>query len=82
KVPGIGPAAIARLAMDDEGSITNTYQLIGRFLALCPDMVGLLPSFCHYDRFGQWLCAKGIKKADCRVIMSAVAEKVNLSFPG
>jgi hypothetical protein len=34
-VPGIGPAAAAKLAVDDEyGAITNTYQLLAKWLSL------------------------------------------------
>ncbi|CAM9856598.1 unnamed protein product, partial [Scytosiphon promiscuus] len=86
KVPGIGPAAITRLAMEDGGSVTNTYHLIGKFLSLCPNEVFLLSSFRldpveHCDKFWHWLCAKGIRVQRSSIVL-AVAEKANLSYPG
>ncbi|CAN0245151.1 unnamed protein product, partial [Scytosiphon promiscuus] len=92
KVPGIGPAAITRLAMEDEGSITNTYHLIGKFLALSfvsrPNasvranvFFPKLDPVEHCDKFWHWLCAKGIRAQRSSIVL-AVAEKANLSYPG
>lgn len=40
KVPGIGKEAIKSLAKkDDTEGVTNTYHLIGKFMALHPDEV-------------------------------------------
>lgn len=34
KVPGIGKVAVAKLSGEEHGSVTNTYQLVGKFLAI------------------------------------------------
>ncbi|CAN0133301.1 unnamed protein product, partial [Scytosiphon promiscuus] len=85
KVPGVGPFAITRLATEDGGSITNTYQLMGKFLALCGDEVRTVLFFLdpveHCNKFWQWVVDKGIKNQRSSIVL-AIAEKANLAYPG
>ncbi|CAN0256875.1 unnamed protein product, partial [Scytosiphon promiscuus] len=78
KVPGIGPAAVSNLAMEKDGSITNTYQLMGKFLALAPDEVDPMD---HCDRFWSWLQTKKMNVHRATIVL-AIAEKVNMAYPG
>ncbi|CAN0334165.1 unnamed protein product, partial [Scytosiphon promiscuus] len=90
KVPGIGPVAATHLAKEDGGSITNTYQLMGKFLALSTDS---RPTSCanpvlpkldpveHCDKFYAWVVEKGIEKQRSTIVL-AIAEKANLAYPG
>jgi hypothetical protein len=78
-VPGIGPGAAARLATGEpDEQITNTYQLIGKFLMLKGQDVGVVE---HSDRFWFFLQEKGIT-AHRSAIVRAIAEKVNGMIPG
>lgn len=75
EVPGIGPAAKAKLA---EKGITTTFGLIGQFLLLKEEGVGPIE---HCDRFWYWLNAAGIN-AHRAGIVQCIAEKVDTMFPG
>ena len=59
EVPGIGPAAVAKLSEfdSDEDKITNTYQLFGKFLMLKgPDEDGRkVDTFEHCQKFWEFL---------------------------
>ncbi|CAM9355910.1 unnamed protein product, partial [Ectocarpus fasciculatus] len=86
KVPGIA-ARGAEILGDGEGDdkVTNTYQLIGKFLALRgPDQTDhevRVDSVEHCDKFWYWLQAKGIN-SNRSGIVNAIAEKVNTWIPG
>lgn len=77
EVPGIGPAAVTKLA-DGEGDeqITNTYQLFGKFLMLKgPDTDGRkVEPFEHTEKFWYFLKNKGIT-AHRSAVVRAIAEK-------
>ncbi|EED87992.1 predicted protein [Thalassiosira pseudonana CCMP1335] len=84
EVPGIGPAAAKKLAnVEGEEGITNTYQLIGKFLMLKgPDTdTNKVESFEHCEKFWYWLQAMGIS-AHRSAIVKAIAQKVNGLLPG
>lgn len=51
-MPGIAAATAGVLANAnaDHGSVTNTYQLIGKFLTLRPDEVGTTPRLSGIER--------------------------------
>ncbi|CAN0098301.1 unnamed protein product [Scytosiphon promiscuus] len=78
QVPGIGPVAATHLAKEDGGSITNTYQLMGKVLALCGDELDPVE---HCDKFYSWVVEKGIEKQRSTIVL-AIAEKANLAYPG
>jgi hypothetical protein len=86
EVPGIGPAAARNLGEGDdpEDRITNTFQLIGKFLMLKvnDDETGE-PLDCrsHCDAFWLYLKSKGISSYRSGIVM-AIAEKVNTMVPG
>jgi len=82
QVPGVGAAAIKKLAQIDE-PITNTYQLIGKFLMLKgPDGEGhKVGTVEHADKFWFFLQEVGIT-AHRSAIVKAIAEKVNMLMPG
>lgn len=79
-VPGIGPRAKEILASQDNGMqpITNTYQLIGLFLALKRDNMDCKE---HCDQMWAWLQHKGINAYRSGIVMS-IAEKCNTMMPG
>jgi hypothetical protein len=86
EVPGIGPAAIKKLAHYDEDRphecVTNTYQLFGAYLTLKgPDDTphGPVNSYDHNERFWQWLKQKGVVSHRSAVV-KAVAEKCATFF--
>merc|ERR1712029_1218949 len=84
EVPGIGPAAAKKLsAGDGDEQITNTYQLIGKFLLLKgpDDDENKVDSMEHCEKFWYWLQDKGIS-AHRSAIVKAVAMKSNGLFPG
>jgi hypothetical protein len=78
EVPGIGPAAIKKLAEGDsiDDRITNTYQLFGKFLMLKgPDTEDRkVEPFEHTEKFWFFLKNKGIT-AHRSAIVKAIAEK-------
>jgi hypothetical protein len=75
-LPGIGPVSVK--ALNKQG-ITTTYQLFGKFLSLKEEGVG---SVELADRFWFWLDSAGTHAGSRAAIVLAVAEKLNLSFPG
>mmetsp|Transcript_28361 Transcript_28361/g.59156 ORF Transcript_28361/g.59156 Transcript_28361/m.59156 type:complete len:133 (-) Transcript_28361:359-757(-) len=84
EVPGIGPAAAKKLAEGEpDDQVTNTYQLIGKFLMLKgPDSAdSKVESYEHCEKFWFWLAAKGIS-SHRSAIVKAIAQKVNGTMPG
>jgi len=85
EVPGIGPAAIRKLGVgeNDDDRVTNTYQLIGKFLMLKgpDDDGGKVQSRMHMEKFWYWLQEKEIS-SHRSAIVKAIAEKVNGMMPG
>ncbi|GMH53566.1 hypothetical protein TrLO_g206 [Triparma laevis f. longispina] len=84
EVPGIGPAAAKSLAAGEaDDKITNSFQLVGKFLALKgPDSDGhKVESVEHMEKFWYFLQEKGIK-AHRSAIVNAIAEKMNTMMPG
>ncbi|CAM9808718.1 unnamed protein product [Pylaiella littoralis] len=85
EVPGIATRG-AEILAEGEGDerVTNTYQLIGKFLALRGPDKGddhEVDSVEHCDKFWYWLQAKGIN-SNRSGIVNAIAEKVNTWVPG
>eukprot|EP00588_Corethron_pennatum_P014491 CAMPEP_0194278700 /NCGR_PEP_ID=MMETSP0169-20130528/11857_1 /TAXON_ID=218684 /ORGANISM="Corethron pennatum, Strain L29A3" /LENGTH=130 /DNA_ID=CAMNT_0039022947 /DNA_START=165 /DNA_END=557 /DNA_ORIENTATION=+ len=82
EVPGIGPGAAKKLAASED-QITNTYQLIGKFLVLKgPDEKDhKIESAEHMEKFWYWLSEVGIN-AHRSAIVRAIAEKMDISYPG
>lgn len=79
-VPGIGPAGARLLAASTESEVgvQTTWQLFGVFLKLKgPGMT----SQEHCDAFWHWLAMKGVKSHRSGIV-HAVAERVDLAFPG
>ena len=84
EIPGIGPAAAKCLAEgDDDDKITNSFQLIGKFLSLKGPDSGdhKVESVEHMEKFWYWLQERGIK-AHRSAIVNAIAEKMNTMMPG
>lgn len=87
EVPGIGKAAVAKLGGCDDGAeaVTNTFQLIGKFLLLKAnlddDSDDVIDCAAHCDAFWFWLKSKGITAYRSGIVM-AIAEKVNTMLPG
>lgn len=85
EVPGIGPAAIKKLAEaeNDDDKITNTFQLIGRFLMLKgPDVDGnKVETREHMQKFWYFLQETGISSHRSGIVR-CIAEKVNGMMPG
>jgi Barrier to autointegration factor len=76
-VPGIGPAAARAL---EEAGVDTTYALFGKFLSMKTKDCGPIE---HSERFFQWLVATLPRHSQFRSgIVQAVAEKLNISFPG
>lgn len=75
-VPGIGPATDTALS---GVGIQTTYQLFGLFLSLRGEDVSSV-ELC--ERFYQWLKNKAGLKVSRGEITQAVAEKLNMMFPG
>ncbi len=76
-VPGIGKKTLKKLASGSD-PITNSYQLIGKFLSLrtLNDT-----SVSHCNKFLKWLKSKGIN-LHCESIIISIAEKANIWIPG
>jgi hypothetical protein len=85
EVPGIGPAAKAKLADDPMITcrITNTYQLIGQYLMLKgPDEDGQTVSVGETNKkFWFFLKMKGISSHRSAIVL-AISEKVASFFTG
>lgn len=84
EVPGIGPAAIKKLAEgEDDDKITNTFQLIGKFLMLKgPDEdEEKVTTREHMEKFWYFLQEKGISSHRSGIVR-CIAEKVNGMMPG
>jgi len=82
EVPGIGPAAIAKLAEGDgDDAITNTYQLFGKYLMMKgPDTEDhKVESYEHTEKFWYFLKNKGIS-SHRSAIVRAIAEKASTFF--
>jgi hypothetical protein len=77
EIHGVGPVAVKTFA-DCEDKIETTFQLFGKFLSLKGVGVDAVE---HTDRFFYWLKHIGIN-ANRATIVKAVAEKLNLQFPG
>ena len=75
-IPGIGPAAKTKLGEGEE-PVTNSYQLIGKYLSLKGEGVETRE---HCDRFWSWLQQKGIN-AHRSAIVLAIAQKCEVMFP-
>jgi len=84
-IPGIGPAAVKKLRAiePEEEKITNTFQLIGKFLMLKGpnDDEHKVETREHLDKF--WYFLSDINISSHRSgIVKAIAEKVNQMMPG
>jgi hypothetical protein len=84
EVPGIGDAAILKLASDPDPTerITNTHQLIGKYLMLKgPDENGESVSvFQTNQKFWYWLKMRGIVVHRSAIVL-AISTKVSSFFP-
>ncbi|CAN0067736.1 unnamed protein product, partial [Ectocarpus sp. 8 AP-2014] len=78
EVPFISGKTVETLARGSE-PITNTHQLIGKFLALSPQRPNCVE---HCDRFYKWLLGKNITGALVNNIVEAIAEKVEVMMTG
>ena len=85
EVPGLGPATIKKLqdASDVDEKVTNTFQLVGKFLMLKgPDEDGhKVESNEHMQKFWHWLAEKGISSHRSAIVL-AIAEKMNTMMLG
>lgn len=85
EVPGIGKAAVSALSSGDDPNekITNTYQLIGKYLMLKGPDDGENKVSCveHCDKFWAFLQSKGVN-AYRSGIVQCIAEKCNILLPG
>ena len=87
EIPGIGPAAEKALGKGVDGEedtkITNTFQLIGKFLSLKgPDCDGRkVDSVEHMEKFWYFLQSRGITAYRSGIVKS-LAERLNLLMPG
>ncbi|CAM9210684.1 unnamed protein product [Chrysoparadoxa australica] len=87
EVPGVGKGNAEKLAEGDD-KVTNTYQLIGKYLTLKgPDTADKevrresVECKDHCDNFWHWLKQKGIVSYRGSIV-NAVAEKANVWMPG
>jgi regulator of replication initiation timing len=82
QVPGIDAAAVDKLGADDveeNERITNTHQLIGKYLMLKGGEV----TFSELNhKFGHFLDGKGITSSHRNAIVCAISDKVSSFFPG
>jgi hypothetical protein len=87
EIPGIGPSQAILLARGDVcDQITNSFQLIGKFLLLKKkdensELNEFIESNDHCKLFYNYLKNKGIKSHRNDIVM-AIAEKTNTMFPG
>ena len=77
EVPGVGPANAKLLAAGDE-PVTNTYQLVGKFLSLKGDKMSVIE---HCDRFYYWLQHKGVDAGRDNIVR-ALGDKCEVFMPG
>lgn len=75
-VPGVGSATVERLAVD---GITTTYQLIGVFLRVCDKGMSTQE---RTDAFWYYLQALKVPGGTRSTIVLAIAERLNVMFPG
>ncbi len=83
EVPGISRCAVRQLGSGDE-KITNSFQLIGKFLSLKTNIKKtnkMISVIEHCNVFNEWLTSKGIY-SHCVGITMAIAEKTNTMIPG
>ncbi|CBJ26494.1 conserved unknown protein [Ectocarpus siliculosus] len=78
EVPFISGGTVQALAGGSE-PITNTHQLIGKFLALSPQRPNCVE---HCDRFYKWLLGKNVAGTLVNNIVEAIAEKVEVMMTG
>jgi hypothetical protein len=79
QIPGIGPAAVEKLKAE---SITNTFQLVGKYLFMKgPDEESLKYPAVHNDKFWFWLKNIGIVSHRSAIVV-ALGEKMSQTFPG
>jgi hypothetical protein len=76
KIPSVGPKTIEVLK---EHGITSTYSLIGKFMSLKEEGVG---SVEHMDRCWFWLKSIGTPPGHRSCIIEALAQRMNMHFPG
>lgn len=85
EVPGIGPKAAEALASGDDPNekITNTYQLLGKYLMLKGPDDGEHTVSCveHCDKFWAFLQSKGVNSYRSGIVQ-CIAEKCNILLPG
>ena len=85
EVPGIGPAAAKALASGDDPAekITNTFQLIGKYLLLKgpDDKEHSVSCVEHCDKFWAFLQSKGVNSYRSGIVQ-CIAEKCNILMPG
>ena len=75
-VPGIGPSTAEVLAAE---GINTSFQLVAKFLSFKDKDVD---SLLHCETFYQWLCELNTPKGFRAGIVHALAEKLNINFPG
>mmetsp|Transcript_21356 Transcript_21356/g.31607 ORF Transcript_21356/g.31607 Transcript_21356/m.31607 type:complete len:136 (-) Transcript_21356:249-656(-) len=85
EVPGIGPAAVKKLALGDldDDKVTNTFQLIGKFLMFKGPDDGdeKVSTREHMEKVWYWLQEKGISSHRSGIVR-CIAEKLNSMMPG
>ena len=59
--------------------ITTSFQLVGKFLSFKDKDVD---SLLHCETFYQWLCELNTPKGFRAGLVHALAEKMNINFPG
>lgn len=83
EIPYLSRCAIRKLATGDD-KITNTFQLIGKYLLLktCIGKIDdIIDNKTHCNKFYNWLKSKGIQSYRNDIVM-IIAEKVNIMIPG
>ena len=75
-VPGVGKVGKRQLI---NHGVTNTFNLIGKFLSLRADED--TPQE-HCDKFWRWIDTAGISVAHRDMVVQAIAEKVDTMIPG
>ena len=90
EVPGISDKTIEKLARVSVAivghghqvtipAITSTHGLIGVFMSFKTAGVGPVE---HVQRFYLWWCSLGVSAGHRAGVVHALAEKINISFPG